>query len=160
MTLKAFTIVELMMAAIVSAITVAAAVSAFEIIDRQFHHFRVENEAALALTQFYTLMQQDFEQAEYIEVKAENILCHGPKHTIFYQLEAQSVQRGVQQADYRIEPFPYRLSDLTFKLRGQARQSGLIDCANFQIVLADGRVKHFSLAKHYSSADLFEHYGD
>lgn len=153
--LKAFTITELVVASILTAITVVAAFSVFQIINAQYDDHRKNSDYSIKIGQLSLLLKKDFEKAEKAEINPQEIRLTFPNQKIHYLFKAGSIERIVlQQEEYR-QVFELDYVDLIASFQNKEKNYGLIDVLTIRIRESKKTIA-LDLRKLYSSKDLFD----
>jgi len=155
---KAFTIMEISIVMLISAIVIGIAYTAFNIINQSYSSFQHKNEDIAVLVRLDELLRKDFSRANTISRTTNGIF----------------VKTGIDSVTYEFEPdFTVRISTIidTFKLNVQdvvttfetspitaispVTEQNRIDELNFSILFENEKIPYY-YHKQYSSSNLIE----
>jgi uncharacterized protein YqkB len=158
--LKAFTITELVVASILTAITVVAAFSVFQIINAQYDSHRTDSDYSIEIGQLSILLKRDFEEALKVETNPDEIRLTLYNHKVHYLFKAGTVERIVFQEEEYKQEFRLNFIDIVTSFQNKQRSYGLIDVLTIRIQESEKTIT-LNFKKQYSSKDLFDmDYGD
>jgi len=152
----AFTIMELMVVSVLTAILVGGAMTAFQLIDQQFRNYHRQSSASLDYSALHALMQEDISEAIQLEVfGGEELLLTGRDYDLQYHFESGRIIRQALLPEVRPDTFALQLKQVHYAFRGQKQYEGPVD--HIQYELQDGLFTYpFTFHKHYSAADLIK----
>ena len=159
--IQAFTIMELMVVSVLTAILVGGAIAAFQLIDQQFRDYHQQSSASLNYSALHALMQEDVYMALQLERPGENeLLLKGPDYDLQYYFESNRIIRQALLPDVRADTFALQLKEVRCSFLGQEQFAGPVD--QLQCEIQDGLFTYpFTFHKHYSASDLIHlSYGD
>ncbi|MBE9585983.1 hypothetical protein IM792_16130 [Mucilaginibacter sp. JRF] len=161
--LLAYTILEMVIAMLITAIVIGMAWSVFSIVMRAFGAFEKKHEHTEELVRLNTLLNRDFHKADIILRDSGGIRLLTDSATVRYELDSSFVLRHSRI----IDTFNITLTEPIYTLEGQAisektdgdDEDKRID--HFGLTLhADGRSILYFYDKPYSSQDLFNRVTD
>lgn len=154
--LNAFTVIELIVGAILAAIAVVAAFSVIQIINTQYEDHNKDGEYAIKLGQFSTSLKRDFEEASKVEANPDEIRLTFPNHKTSYIFTVGLIERIVwqQQEEYK-QKFELDFVDMAAYFQNTPKKYGFIDALTIQIRESQKMII-LNLRKQYSSKDLFD----
>jgi prepilin-type N-terminal cleavage/methylation domain-containing protein len=162
--LNAFTLIELTIALVLSAIIVSFALLIFRQVNQSYDIFKSTTEAQMQLIQFKEMLTHDIEQSNAIiknedndfKLKIENLAFDtiGSINTIEYSWTKNVIKRKVE--NLAIDSFRFDFIELKFSLFGNpvTTQDGLID--GIYIRLNSNNQINLTFTKQYGAIDLIE----
>jgi Tfp pilus assembly protein PilE len=156
--LKAFTIMEITIAMMVSAILIVIVYTAFSAVSRSYQIFVVNNEGAASLEQLDKLLNRDFRRANTVTSDSAGIQLVNDQESVRYQFNPDFIVRKSAIIDtFKVKTETYKMSFETRPITatGQDSTGQKIDELELQLSLR-GEKMNFDYQKKYSSADLFE----
>ena len=155
---KAFTIIEITVAMLISAIVIGITYAAFNIVNQSYRSFQHKNEDIAVLMRLDELLRNDFSKADMISKTTNGIF----------------IKKGSDSITYAFEPgFTVRTSSIidTFKVTMQGLVTGFeavpitmvnpvteqnrIDELEYSVLFENEKIPYY-YRKQYSSADLIE----
>lgn len=103
--LPAFTIMELMVVALLSVILVSTALTAFRLIESQYIDYLASTEESLDLQQLHRLLLEDAQSAQTISREATQLVFQFPTHQLQYQFTTDQTIRQVLISGVRADTF-------------------------------------------------------
>lgn len=97
--LKAYTILELVMVMLLSAIVISFAYGSYRVVSGMFTRFKQANEQTNQLALLEKLLRQDFLQADYLTQNERELSCFYPDKRIVYTFEEDHVLRYNRLSD-------------------------------------------------------------
>ena len=124
--LKAFTILELLVVLVVSALLVGMAFAALRLVQRQQQ--RIERHSALLgqISTWQATLAADFRASQRVELAHDRIRCQRADGPIFYTYSYPDSTLVREQGDV-LDTLPLPIRGCTYWWQGQARTSGPID---------------------------------
>ncbi len=153
--LPAFTIMEVMVTALLSVITVGIALSAWQIIERQFSQYSQETEEALSVGQLNMLLQRDFLQCSQAVREEDALRFSFPAYEVLYLLEAERIVRKLANGDGRDDVFNFAPVVWSTAFRGQEVLAGPIDFAAIQVLWFE-KPMDMAFSRTYSAKELMQ----
>lgn len=153
---RAFTITELIAAAILSALTVVAAMSVFNIMNTQFQDFQNQGEIDKEVGSLYSVMARDFEDGKLIETRNNTISITQADQKITYWFDKGSVERNVwiKQEEYK-SVFKVQFNSISSFFQDKEINSGIVDVLNLKLI-KNQQPLVLNFKKLYSSKELFD----
>jgi Tfp pilus assembly protein PilE len=155
---KAFTIMEITVVMLISAIVIGIAYTAFNIINQSYHSFQQKNEDIAVLVRLDELLRKDFARANTVSKTTNGIFVKIGTDSVSYEFESDFTVRTSSITD-------------TFKLNAQdvvtsfeagpitainpVTEQNRIDELDFSILFENEKIP-YSYHKQYSSANLIE----
>ena len=152
--ISAFTIMELMVVSVLTAILIGGAITAFQLIDQQFRDYHQQSSTSLNYSSLHTLMQEDISEAIQLEViEGQKLLLKKDNYDLQYHFESGRIIRQALLPNVRPDTFALQLKQIYFAFRGRQQSEGPIDL--LQCEIQDGLfIYPFTFHKHYSAGDL------
>jgi type II secretory pathway component PulJ len=154
--LPAFTIMEVTIAMLVSAILIAIVYTAFAIVSRSYSGFVFKNEEAAGLVQLDLLLKRDFRRADLITRTDSGIVLKNDKDVTRYMFETNDIVRinGITdtfkvKTDHTAMLFEQQAVDIT------SDKPALVDELNLDLVFQNEKIR-LRYYKPYSAVNLFE----
>ena len=148
--LKAFTLVELLIAMVISGIVITFCYAGYSILHEQFQHFKEVKRSFVHLRQFQSTVSNDFYTYEYARFNEQSIMLEDEKRErTVYKIEGDYVLRSLNE---QVDTFFIEVGELhpTFLFE----ESGdLIRSFTFDVYINDEELP-FSFSKEYSAATL------
>jgi hypothetical protein len=151
--LPAFTITELIVVALLTILTAAAALQAIHFLNTQFFDYQKDSGVYLKMSQFKTIFGRDFTEAKIVEEKNNTIYMRSEKRQIAYSFEENQVTRELLFEEGYIETFSLNNHTIECSLNKQMVSNGLID---FIAISFDAEEKKHEIifSKTYSAQEL------
>lgn len=154
---KAFTLIELVVAMVLSSIVIGTALSAFLISNKQFNTFSATLDKNYQIQQLYSLLEYDFSRAQYITITPVSILISLPnseKNTINYQLDNNTIKREYLG---QIEKFNMTSvkKEAFFQNNPVFATSDIIDQLHLSLIFQEDSYE-FKYHKEYAAYDLLK----
>jgi type II secretory pathway pseudopilin PulG len=92
--IKSFTLSELLIVMIITAIVVGMAFSVLRLVQKQIHTIQKNFDKTTALALFEQRMWQDFNTAATIDLTSGNLLLQSPKDTVSYKFTEDYIMRN------------------------------------------------------------------
>ena len=150
--LKAFTITELMVVALLTIVTAGLAMTAWQIMQQQYLQYGSETEQALQLGQLRMLLERDFTQARTVVKEKSTLRFTYPQHQIIYRFENKKVARHLEGSQ-RSDSFPFRVENWEAYFQKLPVDLGTTDFVRLQTRLFEQPVS-LVFSKTYSSDEL------
>ncbi len=153
--IKAFTIMELMVVAVLSIIVVSAALTAYRLLESEYFAYATSTAKSLDLQSLHRLLLEDALQAKAIQQKQQSINFQLPDYELAYYFTSRRIIRQPLLPDVRADTFAVGGLIKAAQLQDPATE-GLIN--QLTIVLqSDGQEHRLLLDKKYSSEELMKH---
>jgi Tfp pilus assembly protein PilE len=155
---KAFTLMELTVTMLVTALVVAISYSAYVLIIRTFQMYEMKQDETAALLQLDRLLRKDFSETRRITQATNGLDLNSPDRLINYTFTEEAVIRRAGISDtFKVKPanikFYFECS-LKQSQPEYSTESPLIDELSFDVTYQHDHVLCHYL-KQYSSTDLF-----
>ncbi len=154
--LPAFTIMEVTIAMLVSAILIAIVYTAFTIVSRSYNGFVYKNEEAARLAQLDLLLKRDFRRADLVTRTDSGIVIKNDKDITRYLLEKNEIVRinGITdtfkvKTEHTLVLFEQQAVDLT------SDQPARVDELDLDLFFQNEKIT-LRYYKPYSAVNLFE----
>jgi type II secretory pathway pseudopilin PulG len=153
--LAAFTIMEITVVMLISAIVVAITFTAYGMVNRAYTTYLEKRNRMAVLIRLDELLQRDFRQAQQV-LKLENtVSCSDSGRQVIYRFEAEQI---IRQSTI-VDSFKVKATDVVCSFENQLTDETLdpvrIDVLVFT-VQADQETFPYHYTKHYSSANLIQ----
>ena len=153
---KAFTIMEITVAMLISAIVIGLAYTCFNIIYQQYHAFHERQSELMKIDQLNKVLQEDFDRAETILQNDDDIIIKNKDSQLSYRIQPEYILRISNTTD----TFKVNTQEVTryFEGRHLTEQSDLpednrMDELSFTIIYHEEKIPYY-YTKQYSSQDL------
>lgn len=156
--LNAFTIMEVTIAMMVSAILILIVYTAFSVVSSSYHSFLFKNEESAGLVQLDRLLQRDFRRADMIIKNDSGILLKNNKSSVSYILNNNYIVRVSGITDtfkVKTESTHMTFEQQPVSMVTQDPVSNRIDELELDLLSHNEKIT-FHYFKLYSSADLFK----
>ncbi|BDD07408.1 PulJ/GspJ family protein [Aureibacter tunicatorum] len=155
--LKAFTLQELMIAMILSAVVASASYQAVRYVQKMIHIRLVHSEENRECLHAISIMKKDILLSDSIQTSSEGFICFFPSHNIYYQMLGTELWRNNPFVHSK-ELVHSQVTDLSFGLNNhQIIMSGmLIDKVSLNLQAFQESL-HFSQHKSYDLKTLKNH---
>jgi len=155
---RAFTIMEVTISMLISAIVIGITYSAYTIIRQSYAIYQTKNETLAVLSRVDQLLTRDFAHAELIVKTPDGVLLSSPSDTVSYVFNPDFVVRVAAVTD----TFRVQNGGLSTLFENQqlseistVNEQNRIDELTFFIVLKNGNIP-YHYHKQYSSVNLLE----
>jgi Tfp pilus assembly protein PilE len=153
---KAFTIMEVTITMLISAIVIGITYSAWSIVSQSYTAYQNKNEGLALLSRIDQLLAKDFAHAELISKTEDGVLLMSPSDTINYVFKPDFIVR----ASLVIDTFKVQNGGVTTLFESQPvsevnpdGEQNRVDELDFFILLKNGNIP-YHYQKQYSSANL------
>jgi len=149
--IHAFTILEMVITMMVSALLIGLALTAYMVVYRSYLSFEKKNGETSDILQMDRTLQRDFARSQHVYSSPEGLILYG-RDTLFYDFKAAYIVRRSARADtFHVE---VRDVQALFENKPLAAGDSLIDRLSFRLVLRKDTIP-FIYHKLYSSEELF-----
>src|ERR1035437_4240342 len=151
--LKAFTLLELLIAMVISSIVVAFGYSVYSLMYKQYLSYKKTKTEIVKTMQFNTVLTNDFYNSEEITFSENTIVIFKKNNEpLLYTFNDNFILRKTNEIT---DTFKIATTNIQgkFVFKNESFQSTLIDEFSFDSQLS-GDVQHFLFAKNYSAATL------
>src|SRR4051812_28675357 len=90
---RAFTIIEVTIAMLISAIVIGISYTVYSIISRSYNSFNHKNEAMAVVVRLDELLQKDFDRSAYISKDTTGITFQGSNNVVNYNFNPDHIVR-------------------------------------------------------------------
>jgi len=153
--LPAFTIVELMVVLLLSAIVFGAAMMVIQILQQQRYIQEAEHKEVLKIEQLTTLLKKDAYESKRMYRDNQQLLFEYTDYSIRYTFDKTSVCRTILSIDNHSDTFKLPTNILETRWKNQAVTTGKIDAAHWESRFFE-QPYHLSLNKQYDHKTLLE----
>lgn len=154
--LFAFTIIELIVAAILSALVASAAISTFNILNIQYQDFQTHGKEEKELGNFKTSLNRDVEDAVWVHIDYNAVYLILKDRKIIYTFGENKVSRTVWKDKEKYEwLYDVVAQNYQGSFQEKAISKGLIDKLSIDI-LSNQQSFNIIFKKIYSSKELFD----
>ena len=151
--MKAFTIMELLIAITLTAIISIAAFYAFELVQKQYLLYQNMTKEVRIYQDFVTIIQWDIAKANWIERQENDLVLHYPTYKLLYVFKDSSLWRINNLYPNEIDTLLIIAKWETTFFRKKRVEKGIVDVGRFELQAFGERQKlHFSKA--YSARTL------
>lgn len=154
MKVNAFTLMEVTVAMLVSAICITICYTAYGIVTNYYAVFQEKNEKAAMTTGLKQVLEKDFLRADLVVSTDSGLKVSQDSVAIIYTFDQEKVVRELQ--GLHTDTFKIATSRPEFKFENQTIvESDTIDELSFKVPLGKGLNAPISIRKIYSSTNLF-----
>lgn len=153
--LKAFTLMELLVAMLISTIVVGISYQAYHIVYQQYMSYRKNNQLINNVFMLHTALQTDFMNAKFVNKKEDAVVMKDKDgNKIIYFFDQNYILRNVNEMQ---DTFFVSANDMHLKFisEDQKATEGIIDEFYFTSLVA-GEEEHFHFSKTYAADVLME----
>lgn len=150
MKIKAFTIIELVVVMILTAIIATIAYLAIQNTQQSYSLFENNTDEALKISRFRTLLQKDFETSQYATFENNQLILTTEKGIIRYTFQESNINRTIKNVS---DNFEINSNNFITSFQKEPTNNGYIDFFQFNIQLFE-RERTLSFIKKYSSVNL------
>lgn len=153
--LNAFTLMEVTVAMLLSAICITICFTAYGLIQDYYSKFRAKNETSAQLTVLKQVMDKDFLKSRYVIKTDEGIKLQNDSMELSYSFDERKILRII--ADVHTDTFFVELQNKEFYFEGRpVAAADTIDLLNLEIKLKGlNTALPLQVSKKYSAVDLF-----
>jgi len=153
---RAFTIMELTVAMLISAIVISITYTAYLIVSKSYKSFSGKNEKMAAVLKLDELLKKDFLRSERVEKDTSGIDIYYPKRTVKYKFDSASVIRLAGRTDtFRVktDSISTLFEGKEVQLLGDSAENNRIDELTLPVILQNQKLTYY-YHKVYSSENL------
>jgi len=147
--LKSYTIIEMLVVMLVSALSIGITYSCYTIVSNQYSHYKKKSEKLAQLILLDKLLSKDFSSSRKVERTTEGVVCIMPKETIRYEFHENYMLRRGQIVDtFRMQ----EVKEIVAKRIGNIENipEKLVDELEFKVVY-EGENLYFYHKKKYGA---------
>jgi hypothetical protein len=150
--LKAFTILEVLVAMVISTLVIGGSFLAYEMTYKQYKHYEEVSSCTNEAVSFHAALEKDMENAETVRVTDKGLECLKKGEKIDYDFSGEYVLRKLTLVT---DTFHVKNDSNLFSLGSQEQKvsGALIDKVCFRIDLK-GEKQEVALSKHYGADGL------
>jgi hypothetical protein len=155
---KAFTILEVTISMLVTALVIGITYTAYVIIIKSYHAFTKKNEDLAVLISLDHLLKRDFDKADTILNNEDGIILFQHGQTVKYLFASGFISRNAAKVD----TFKLQSSDITTSFEGRPvnetqsiNEQNRIDALDFTLLFKDEKIP-YHYQKLYSSENLIK----
>ncbi len=150
--LPGFTIVEVMVVALLSVVTVGLAMAAWRLMEQQYFQYSQETGDALQLGQLQMLLERDFMQSKLVTREDYGLRFSYPGFELLYEFQADRIVRKLAEGG-REDVFQFPPSALEAYFQQVPAEVGTVDYFKFSTQLLEKPVT-LAFSKTYSAQEL------
>lgn len=151
--LKAFTVAELLVVAILSLLVASATFSVIRIFNQQYNSYQKDHELAAELDELYTWLQWDCFNSKWMVYQDGRIYFEFDDKTIFYEFGKNEILRKKQSDDLLLRKFKITYNKIKGYLNEEETQREIID--EFQLnYMFLNKERILKVKKKYSAKEL------
>ena len=148
--LKTFTLIELIVAMLISSLVITISYYSYSIISRQFIYFRNINEYTIEITRLNTVLKTDFAESKYCSQQANGLsFVFEDNRKVSYEFYPEHIIRYMPGLTDTFHIQPANLNKLFFN-EPSNNPKGLIDELSFESQ-QDKEIKYFHYRKDYGA---------
>lgn len=155
MKIKAYTLLEVTIAMLLSAICIAICYSAYDIVGKYYASFQQKNQTADVVLSLRHVMQRDFLKSNTVLKSEEGVeLQLDDSSKIYYIFNSDAILRKMNEA--HTDTFKLKSNEVNFFFEGhEVIEPDTIDELRFKMILDQRTAVPIQLNKTYSAANLF-----
>lgn len=153
--MKAFTILEVMIVTLLTAVIVLTAMSVMQIVNQQFADYELEHRKALRLSEFQMLLETDFLLSQDVQAAGDAFEFQHSDHQVIYQIEPDFIVRTIMQKNIQRDTFYLIVRKVQSFFKQNIRETGGIDFLTLELYV-DGNLLPMAFRKKYSAFDLMK----
>lgn len=154
--MKAFTLMELLVAMALMAILSVLSFYAFELVQQQYLLHKKIGEEVVTYQTFIALIQKDIQAAQYVERQANQLILKNQEINISYFFQDSTVERIHAVMPNKVDTIFVQVAWEEAYLNNRWQEVGLIDQGQLKLQ-AFGEQQIFPFSKSYSSIDLMQY---
>jgi type II secretory pathway component PulJ len=154
--IKAFTIMEVVITMVLTAIVISITYTAYSIVSRSYLQYQKKNDEMAELILMDKLLKRDVDKADTILKTDSGFVCDEKAAVVNYKIDSGKVVRVALTAD----TFKFHLQDMNMLFENQPinsssanTEAGRLDDISFRVVFHNDLIP-YHYHKAYSSADL------
>lgn len=154
--LKAFTLIEILVAMTLTALLSTFSFQGFQLIQQQYRLHNRINQESIDHQHFFTLVHQDLQKAKYIERYRNQLICNNGPEEIWYEIGSDFVCRNHSRNKVVRDTFPIQVDLIQTFFQKNEVTSGLVDACQLKIQLFK-EPQNINVTKKYSASDLINY---
>ncbi|SES20214.1 hypothetical protein [Pedobacter rhizosphaerae] len=155
MKIKAYTLLEVTIAMLLSAICISVCFTAYGLMNDYYSVFRKKNKATDTALTLKHVLDKDFLKARYVLKTPNGLSLQQDSLEISYQFDPHVVLRKF--SDLPADSFPLDTQDLLCAFEQQdVVEADTIDLLQFKVAIGDGVKVPYQINKVYSAQDLLK----
>ncbi|KQR70894.1 hypothetical protein [Pedobacter sp. Leaf176] len=152
--IKAYTLMEVTIAMLLSAICISICYSAYGIIGSYYRTFQLKNETADAALSLRHVLEKDFLKSKLVLSTDSGLMMQQDSSTILYTFREKAILRELPEL--HTDTFKISYSGLQFFFEGEIlEQKDTVDRMDLEILLDKAAVAKIRVEKKYSAENLF-----
>ena len=159
---RAFTIIEVTIAMLISAIVIGITYTVYSIISRSYNSFNNKNEAIAVVVRLDELLQKDFDRSAYISKDTTGITFQGPNNVVSYKFNPDHIVRtGLITDTFKVTPDSVNafFEMKSINIPGLSTEENRLDELDLTITFQNEKIT-YHYRKVYSSENLFNSKAD
>jgi len=160
--IPAFTIMEVTIAMLLSAIVIGITYTVFSIVTRSYHNYNLKHKGMAGMLRLDELLQKDFERAEIILKDTDGIVIKSPAHQIRYRFYSDYVLRigpAVDTFKIKNDSLVTSFESKVISATGINDEQNRLDELSIQLNLQNEKIPYY-YHKTYSSVNLINRIPD
>lgn len=149
----AFTVMELLVVAILSLLIAATAFTAISILNKQYRSYETDNRRSAAFNEIYSWLQWDCNNSTRMKIDNEHLVFEYADKTISYHFTQDSIKRWLVSENKLLLQNTIKHKNLYTSFRNEQKEMGLIDHFQIDLNLFD-KPTQLILSKEYSAKEL------
>lgn len=152
--IKAYTLMEVTIAMLLSAICIGICYSAYDIIGRYYTTFQQKNESSDILLSLKRVMGKDINRSTIVLNTGKGFVCQGDSLNVSYLFEEAKILRELE--GLRTDTFKVVWKDLSIHFEGlEVLGPDTLDLLSFKLEMDRQNTVPLLFSKHYSAHNLF-----
>lgn len=152
--IKAYTLMEVTVAMLLSAICIGICYTAYDIIGKYYATFQQKNESADIVLSLRQVMEKDINKATIMMKTSDGFLCKQDIAAVAYIFNDGEILRQIESL--RTDTFKVAWKDYFVGFEGaEVIEADTLDQVKFTLVMDKQTFVPLHFAKHYSSHNLF-----
>ena len=153
--LNAFTLMEVTVAMLISAICITICYTAYSLIQGYYIRFAERNQQADLVLNLKHVLERDFQKALHVIKTEEGLVIQEDSVTIDYSFDDQQILRSIEELHTDTFTIPVQKVNFYFEDR-EANIADTIDRLHIMLLMNKDINMPLYINKNYSSADLFK----
>jgi len=156
---KAFTVMELLVVAILSVLIAGSAFSVIRILNQQYNDYENDHRISAEIDELYSWMQWDCYSANRMKIQDGSLVFEYPAKDILYKIEKGGISRVLSPLNKILLKNSLQHSTIITFLKKEEKEEGLVDYVQLNFLLF-GKKTQLTLRKQYSAKELITIYAD
>ena len=151
--LEAFTIMEVLIVAILSVLIAGAVFSVIQIFNQQYNDYQKDHETSASLDELFSWLQWDCYKAHQMKLQDGDLYFEYAQKTIHYQFEKNKITRSLTHLEKPLSEIFIVTNKVNGFLKKEEKGIGLVDEVKLSVQLFQ-KENSFTISKEYSAKEL------